>query len=112
MNDTQSGGSNLTAPNAVSDTFNISKNKDHTFIYTVTAIETNVVVRPQGSQDGTNWYHLDDSQIDTTITANGTYMDHKSNFAGHLARILFVSESGGTAVVVATKYTGGKRPNG
>ena len=45
-----------------------------TFQVTVTSIGTNVVIRMEGSLDDTSYFPLYDStQVDTTITANGTY---------------------------------------
>jgi hypothetical protein len=45
-----------------------------TFQVTVASIGTNVVIRMEGSLDDTSYFPLYDStQVDTTITANGTY---------------------------------------
>lgn len=43
------------------------------FQVTVSSIGTNVVIRLEGSIDATNWFNLDSNNVDTTITANGTY---------------------------------------
>jgi hypothetical protein len=65
----------------------------------VASIDTNVVVRIEGTNDGTNWTNLSTANTDTTITANGTY---GFVFVGCPAsiRVTFVSESGGTAVTI------------
>ena len=78
----------------------------HTFQYTITLIDTNVVVRAEGSLDGTNWANLDANDIDTTKTANGTYL---FTFFGKInfIRFTFVSEAGGTAAKIDVKYLGG-----
>ena len=45
-----------------------------TFQVTVASIGTSVVIRMEGSLDDTSYFPLYDStQVDTTITANGTY---------------------------------------
>lgn len=78
---------------------------NHTVAVTVASIDTNVVVRIEGTIDGTNVFNLSDTDTDTTITANGTY--------GFMAtgsligiRVNFVSESGGTAATIDAKYLG------
>ena len=43
-----------------------------TFQVTTSSIGTNVVVRFEGSLDDTNFFNLDQDELDTTITANGT----------------------------------------
>ena len=67
----------------------------------VASIDTNVVVRIEGTNDGTNWTNLSTANTDTTITANGTY---SFVFVGCPAsiRVTFVSESGGTAATIDT----------
>ena len=107
--DTQVSSAALTTPNATTDTFETKGFLNHTFIYTIAGVSNNIVLRPQGSRDGTNWFHLDDSEADSTFTANGTYIDHKANFTLHKARILFVSESGATTATGNVTYTGGGR---
>lgn len=65
----------------------------------IAAIDTSVVVRIEGSLDGTSWFNVDDALLDTTYTANGTY---KLNYEGKFrnTRLTFVSEVGGTNVTV------------
>lgn len=70
----------------------------------VAAIDTNVVVRLEGSLDNSNWFNLNDAGTDTTITANGTYQMHKDNFACKYFRFTFVSESGGTNATINVDY--------
>ena len=41
---------------------------------TVAAIGVNVVVRLEGTIDNTNWFNLDSTGIDITITVDGTYL--------------------------------------
>ena len=63
-----SGGTSTTALQvAVQDT---AACKNFVFQITVANIGTNVVVRAEGSLDGTNYFNLGTS--DTTITSNGT----------------------------------------
>ena len=77
----------------------------HSVWCTVAAIQTNVVIRVEGSLDNSVWANLDSSNTDFTVTANGTY---GFTFEGLLAyiRVVFVSETGGTNVTVDAKYLG------
>lgn len=81
-------------------------NINHTLTYYITGVSNNVVLRSEGSLDGTNWFYLDDLEIDWTISANGTYMEHKGNFTCDKMRVLFVSESGGGTPTINVKYMG------
>lgn len=70
-----------------------------TFQVTVASIGTNVVIRMEGSLDDTSFFPLYDStQIDTTITANGTY-----GFCLYapvkFVRLRLVTVSGGTPTI-------------
>lgn len=88
----------LTAPGSTSAT-TVTAYKNYTLQYKVASIDTNVVVRLEGSLDGTNWINLD-SDGDTTITANGTYGFKLSNTPLAQIRFTFVSEAGGTAATI------------
>ena len=77
----------------------------HVLQNVVTAITTNVIVRSEGSLDGTNWFNLDANETDTTYTANGTYA-MAYNGTLKFIRLNFVSEAGGTAAEIAVTYTG------
>lgn len=79
---------------------------DHTFQIVIANIDTTVVVRAEGSHDGSRWFNMDDSEVDRTYTADGTYMLHKGNFICNYVRFVFVSETGGTAVTVDPIYSG------
>ena len=72
---------------------------------TVAAINTNVVLRAEGSIDGENFFNLSESNADTTVTANGT---NAFTYRGKInyIRLRFVSESGGTDATVDAAYTG------
>lgn len=70
-----------------------------TFQVTVSSIGTNVVVRFEGSLDGTNYFNLNSSNTDTTLTANGTYGFSLSGCPVQFARLRLVSLSGGTPSV-------------
>lgn len=73
-----------------------------TFQVDVTGIGTNVVIRPEASLDGVNYFALRDAtNNDFTITANGTY-GYAMVGPVHWVRMRLVSFSGGTPVV-ATK---------
>lgn len=73
-----------------------------TFVYVVATIDTDVVVRAEGTPDGgTTIYNLDDDDVNVTKTANGAFMMQKANFkAGTDVRLTFVSATGGTAAVI------------
>lgn len=72
-----------------------------TFQVTVSSIGTNVVIRFEGSLDGTNYFNLNSTNVDTTITANGTYGYALMGCPVQYARFRLVSLSGGTPSVVA-----------
>lgn len=73
---------------------------DMTFQVTVSDIGTNVVVRFEGSLDGTNYFNLNSTNTDTTITANGTYGYALAGCPVAFARLRLVSISTGTPSVV------------
>ena len=64
---------------------------------TVASINTNVVVRLEGSIDGTNYAQLITGQ---TITGNGTQYYGLANTPVKYIKPVFVSEAGGTSAVV------------
>ena len=68
------------------------------FQVTVASISTNVVIRFEGSLDGTNFFNLD-STGDTTLTANGTTGYSVQNTPLKAVRGRLVSISGGTPTV-------------
>lgn len=70
------------------------------FQVTVSSIGTNVVIRLEGSIDATNWFNLDSNNVDTTITANGTYGYALVQVPVVYLRGRLVSVSGGTPSVV------------
>lgn len=97
-------GSALAAP-GVSDALPVGNYSEHLIQCTVAAINTNVVLRIEGSLDGTNFFNLSASDEDKTITANGTYAFRYVGMVDYI-RVRFVSESGGTAATVTNSYTG------
>lgn len=94
----------LTAPGA-SSAIQTGLNTHHTIAVTVVDINTNVVLRVEGSLDGTNWFNLSDLNQDTTITENGTYGFMATGML-YKIRVNFVSESGGTAATISAAYLG------
>ena len=94
----------LTAPGAGS-AIQTGLNVNHTFAAVVSSINTNVVLRIEGTLDGTNWFNLSDTNADTTITANGTYGFMATGML-YKIRGNFVSESGGSAAIVEFSYLG------
>lgn len=79
---------------AVNDLF---RTRDYTLITVVSNINTNVVVRLDGSIDGTNFAQLVAPQ---TLTANGPFIHGISGRPVKWIRPVFVSESGGTDALV------------
>lgn len=78
---------------------------DMTFQVTVADIGTNVVVRFEGSLDGTNYFNLSSTNTDTTITANGTYGYALAGCPVASARLRLVSVSAGTPSVTGVLGT-------
>lgn len=77
---------------------NRSAPKTFLFAATVTGISTNVVVRLDGSLDGTNYAPIISGQ---TITGDGTAFYTVTNMPVKFIQPVFVSESGGTNAVVS-----------
>lgn len=103
----------LTAPGN-SDEVSVEGSKDHTVQVKVASINTNVVVQLEGSVDGTNFFILPLEGVVVsgititanvaTITANATYLLYVKDVAIKNIRLNFVSESGGTAATIDTKF--------
>jgi hypothetical protein len=77
-----------------------------TYQVTVASISTNVVIRFEGSLDGVNYFNLDQTDTDTTITANGTTGYCLNGCPTNYARLRLVSFSGGSPSV-STKMSAG-----
>lgn len=88
----------LTAPGSTA-AFSMVGYKRATIAVLIAAINTSLVVRVEGSMDGTNWFNLSPTNTDTTITSNGTYGFNVEAAIDNI-RLTFVSETGGTAVTV------------
>jgi len=90
----------LTSLTAAGTTGSIKVNAQAvTFQVTVSSIGTNVVVRFEGSLDDTNFFNLDQDELDTTITANGTRGFALNGCPVEYVRLRLVSVSGGTPTV-------------
>lgn len=90
----------LTAP-GVTDVVDVMvanylSTRNYTLIATVTNIDTSVVVRLDGSIDGTDFGPM----ISNTITENGTYPYYVNGFPMGYLRGNFLKETGGTNAVV------------
>jgi hypothetical protein len=94
----------LTAP-GVTISRNVGELSEHVLQYTVAAINTNVVLRAEGSNDGTNFFNLNVDNADITVTANETNAFVYKGKVNYI-RGRFVSEAGGTAATVDFNYTG------
>jgi hypothetical protein len=75
---------------------NYLSTRNYTLIATVSNIDTSVVVRLDGSIDGTNYGPL----ISNTITENGTYPYYVNGAPVGFLRGNFLKETGGTNAVV------------
>lgn len=94
-------GTALTAPgdgNVVQVAENdLFSTKAYTLIVKVATINTNVIVRLDGSIDGTEYAPIIAA---TTITANGNHVISVGDRPVKFIKPVWVSESGGTAAVV------------
>ena len=75
---------------------NYLSTRNYTLMVTVQNIDTNVVVRLEGSTDGTNF----GAMISNTITVNGTYAYNVSGFPMKQIRASLIQEVGGTNAIV------------
>lgn len=90
----------LTSLTAAGTTSSVKVNAQAvTFQVTVSSIGTNVKVRFEGSLDDTNFFNLDQDELDTTITANGTRGFPLNGCPVEYVRLRLVSLSGGTPTV-------------
>jgi hypothetical protein len=81
----------------VSDAFEV-RGESMTFQVTVASVGTNVVVRFEGSLDGTSYFNLNAGGSDFTITTNGT-TGYFLVAPVRYTRFRLVSLSGGTPTV-------------
>jgi len=97
-------GGELTAPGNTAEVLvyenNYFSTKDYTLVATVTNINTEVVVRLEGSIDGTNFGPL----ISNCVTKNGTYVYNITGSPVKWVRGRFFSETGGTDAVVRLSF--------
>jgi len=89
----------LTAPAQVTTSRNFSGFNKLTAQCLIASINTSVTIRLEGSNDGTNWFNLNSSNLDTTFTANGVQSFVWQGIAANV-RANFVGEVGGTAVTL------------
>ena len=80
--------------------------KFFTFQYKIASIGTNVVVRAEGSNDGDDWFNLNDARVDTTELLDGTFVLHKANFKCQFVRFTIVSENGAAVTIDVTLFMG------
>lgn len=93
---------------------NVKGSNDHTAQITVATINTNVIVQLEGTIDGTDFFILPLEGVVisglaitanvATITANGTFLLYVKDVGITEIRLKFVSESGGTAATIDTKF--------
>jgi hypothetical protein len=75
---------------------NYLSTRNYTLMVTVQDIDTSVVVRLEGSTDGTNY----GAMISNTITENGVYAYNVSGFPMRTVRANFLKETGGNSARV------------
>lgn len=74
-------------------------------IYTLAGVSGTVVIRAEGTHDGTTWVNLDENG-NTNITANGTYGFEKGNVSYSKVRLTWVSGTA-TSVIASFSKNGG-----
>jgi hypothetical protein len=89
----------------VTTALNVGDLTEHVLQYKVAAINDNVVLRMEGSVDGTNFFNLSSENVDVTVVANETNAFVYSGKVNYI-RGRFVSETGGTDATVDFSYTG------
>jgi hypothetical protein len=90
----------------VTDAIQINGLANHTFQVTTADIDTNVIIRLEGSLDNSNWGNIAADGADETITTDGTTLFSRSNLPLEYVRVRFVSESGTTTPTVDVAYAG------
>jgi hypothetical protein len=81
---------------------NYLSTRNYTLTVTVQHIDTNVVVRLEGSLDGTNFAAM----ISNTISTNGTYTYNVSGFPMKQVRANFLQRTGGDNAIVTFQIAG------
>ena len=89
-----------TTPGVLTYENNYFSTKDYTLVATVTNINTEVVVRLDGSIDGTHYGPL----ISNCIKKNGTFVYNITGSPVKYVRGNFFSETGGTSAVVRLSF--------
>lgn len=77
-------------------TINYLSTRNYTMLVTVSNLDTSVVVRLEGSNNGTDFGPL----LSETITQNGTYAYNSIGFPVKFIRGNFLKENGGTNATV------------
>lgn len=96
----------LTGPSSTEPLLSLSASK-HTFQYTVSELNSSVLVAASGSLDASGWFNLmESSGYLVPHTKNGTY---RITHDGVVKYVLFslMGETGGTDARVTVKYLGG-----
>jgi len=91
----------------VTDAIGVSGKVYHAISYTIAFIDTNVVVRAEGSiNDGATYFNLSAAGVDTTKTVNDTFPMTYIGKLSHI-RFRFVSETGGTYATITPSFMSG-----
>lgn len=80
--------------------------KNHVFQVKLLLVDTNVVVKCEGSNDGENAFNLNAAGASTTWTANDTYLFTKKNCPCKFVRFTWSTEAGGTAATIDPRWSG------
>lgn len=90
----------------VSDAIKVHGLETHVFQAKVADVDTNVIIRFEGSLDGVNYANLAADVQDETITEDDTYIYSRSSLPLEYVRVRYVSESGSTTPTVDVVYAG------
>jgi hypothetical protein len=85
--------------------FRMGGSSNVTMIYTLAGVDGTVVVRAEGSHNGTIWVNLDENGS-TNITVDGTYGFEKSQCNYTFVRFTWVSGTATNIVVTMQKNNG------
>lgn len=95
----------LTAVGA-SEALKVHGLETHVFQAVIADVDTNVIIRFEGSLDGVNYANIAADVQDETLTTDGTYIYSRSSLPLEYVRVRYVSESGSTTPTVDVTYAG------
>ena len=87
------------------DGFELNGSSNVTMVYTLTGVSGTVVVKAEGTQDGSTWVNLDENGT-TSITSDGSYGFEKSEVCYSQVRFTWISGTATSIVVSMLKNSG------